>query len=81
MTYYLSYAFQITKAFFFTNKFLSAIENNIHTGDIIGTNIQNSIFFFLVLRRDIFIKRTADGVTNLLYCGESELSPIRVSYT
>lgn len=38
-TYSSSYTFEVTKAFFFTNKILSAIENNIYTTDITATNI------------------------------------------
>lgn len=55
-TYSFGYTFKITKAFFFTNKILSAIENNIYTKDINGTNISNCPTFFIfhkiVLKRE-----------------------------
>lgn len=44
-TYSLGYTFKITKAFFFTNKILSAIENNIYTKDINGTNLETVQYF------------------------------------
>lgn len=82
-TYSFGYTFKITKAFFFTNKILSAIENNIYTTDSNGTNLSNCPTFFvfhkIVLKRERESK-IEDDIANATLLWRICFSSSRISY-